>query len=319
MLRKIGTSAGPFLLVVDYDTPFAEMVAAGHYDCVSPDITEEHFRLGWGERDIESFVVHLHRPASTDHVVNEMARHDLRPATMPELLAFGAQYADPQRGFPVLALGSIWDDPQNGYRRAVRILEHPGDRRLDLTWDHSSEWHQIYRFLAVQKRICRAFPLSIDKGKSLAEMVESGNYSYVSRGIPQGATSDAGVVVTEAILVHLGRVMDNTDVMYELERRGLRPGRIRELAAFGEQHPDRQFHFPILALGSLLHRRRLVGCLRLKNGLRAFHLNANRDRWAANYRFLAFATDPLRNDDSSAKREDRLFRPFDATLDWIEG
>jgi hypothetical protein len=317
VLHKIGTSAGPFLLTIDYGTPLDELVAAGNYDYISPDITEEHFRVGLGGRDIESFVVHLHRPTSTDNVVNEMDRHDLRPATIPELLAFGAKYPNPQREFPILALGSTWDDPQSGYRRAARILEHPSDRRLDLAWDHGVEWHQLYHFLAVQKQVCEAFPLSVDKGKSLAEMVESGHYSFVAHGIPQGTPAIAGVGVTEAILVHLGRVIDNTDVLHELVRRGLRPGRIRELAAFGEQYPDRQFHFPILALGSVLPRRRF-GCLRLHDGRRAFHLNVQRKRWAANYRFLAFTTDPLRDDDNFPTHKDRRFRPFDATLEWID-
>lgn len=318
VLNKIGTSAGPFLLTVGYDTPFAELVAAGHYDYVSPDITEEHFRVGWGDRDIESFIVHLHLPTSTDNVVKEMERHDLRPATMPELLAFGAQHPNSQREFPILALGSIWDDPQSGYRRAVRILEHPGDRRLDLSWDHGAGWNQIYHFLAVQKQVCEAFTLYIDKGKSLAEMVKAGNYSEVASGIPEGTTGVTGVGVTEAILVHLGRVMDNTDVLHDLSRRGLRPGRIRELAAFGEQYLNPKLYFPILALGSVLHRRR-VGCLWLNDDRRTFQLHLCRGLWAANYRFLAFPTNRLRSDDSSLKYEDRLFRRSDATLEWIEG
>ena len=316
--HKIGTSAGPYLLTVDYGTPLAELVGAGHYDYVSADITEEYFRVGWGERDIESFVVHLHHPASTNNIVNELERHDLRPATLPELLAFGAQHPDPQREFPVLALGSIWDDPRSGYRRAARILEHPGDRRLDLTWDHGAAWNQIYHFLAVQKRVCETFPLTIDKGKSLVEMVEAGNYSEVARGIPERATDVTGVGVTAAILVHLGRVMDNTDVLSDLDRRGLRPGRIRELAALGERYPDPQFYFPILALGSALHGRRF-GCLWLNDDCRAFQFHVYRGPWAANYRFLAFTTDRLRNDHSSPKREDRLFIRSDATLEWIEG
>lgn len=314
VLHKIGTSAGPFSLTIDYKSPLAELVVAGSYDAISPAITEEHFPVGWGQPDIEAFLVHFYSPTSSNNAVGEMVRHDLRPATMPELLAFGAQHPSPQCEFPILALGSIWEDP-SGYSRAGRIFGHPSDRRLDLGWEDGSAWNQLYRFLAVQKRICETFPLSIDHGKSLADMVESGSYSYVGRGVRE-ITDVAGVGGTEAILVHLGRVMDNGDVLHELDRRGLRPGKIRELAAFGEQYPDRQRDFPILALGSVYGRR--VGCLWLHGDRRSFHLNIHRDRWAANYRFLAFDMDPLRNGDSSRRREDRLFRPFDATLEWIE-
>lgn len=318
-VRKIGTSAGPLLVTFDYNTSLAELVAAGNYDYVSPDITEEHFPVGQGQPDIETFLVHFHRAMSSENVVSEMQHHDLRPATMPELLAFGAQYPNSQDEFPILALGSMWED-SNGYRRAGRIFWHPNDRRLDLGWDDDSEWNQLYHFLAIGQRVCETFPLSVDNDKSLAELVEAGNYSYVvDRGIPQEAARVAGVEGTEAILVHLGRVMDNTDALHELNRRGLRPGTIRELASFGEQYPDRQLHFPILALGSV-HRRR-VGCLRLNHNLggRAFYLGVFRDRWAANYRFLAFDIAPVCNGDNSPKRKDGLFRPFDATLEWIEG
>jgi hypothetical protein len=317
-LDKIGTSAGPFSLTVDYDISLADMVAAGDYHYIYPLIIEEHFPVGWGERDIESFLVHLHSPTSSDNIVTELERHDLRPATLPELLAFGAQQS-PQGQFPILALGSTWNDPED-HRRAVRILGNPGDRRLDLVWDHGVEWYQLYRFLAIQKQVCETLPLVVDKNKSFAERIESGDYLVIGRGIPKVIPDAAkGVEETEAVLVHLAHVMDNADVLRELDRRGLRPGTIHELAAVGEQYLDWQLDFPILALGSVVQHRR-VGCLWPHRDRRAFYLNAYRDRWAASYRFLAFKTHAPRNDRSSRKCENRpVFRPLDATLDWIDG
>lgn len=315
---KIGTSAGPFLLTVDYDISLAEMVVAGSYNFIYPLITEEQFPVDWGERDIESFLVHFHDPTSSENIVNELGWNDLRPATTPELLAFGAQHPNLQCESPILALGSIWNDP-DGFGRVVRILGRPGDRRLDLSRDHGAEWSQFYHFLAVQKRVCETLPLAVDRSKSFAEMIESGNYLVTGQGVPKVTPDMAkGVEETEAVLVHLAHVMDNADVLRELDRRGLRPGTIRELAAVGEQYPDWPLDFPILALGSVVQRRR-IGCLWPHRDHRAFYLNTYRERWAANYRFLAFKTGPQRNDDdSSPKGEDCPIRPLDATLEWIE-
>jgi hypothetical protein len=156
-LHKIGTSTGPFSLTIDYDVPLAELMVAGNYDATSPDITGEHFPVGWGQPDIEAFLVHFYNPTSSHHAAGEMVRHDFRPATMPELLAFGAQHPSPQCEFPILALGSTWEDP-SGYSRAGRIFGYPSDRRLDLGWDDGSEWNRLYRFLAIQKQIFETFP-----------------------------------------------------------------------------------------------------------------------------------------------------------------
>jgi hypothetical protein len=308
--QKMGTVAGPFSLITDYGLPLAELVGAGNYDSVSPDITEAHFPVGWGPPNAESFLVHFHHPVSSKAVVDEMKRHDLRPATMPELLAFGAQHHGPQHEyFPILALGSIWEDP-TGYRRMARIFGHPNDRRLDLGWDDDSEWGQFYRFLAVEKQICERVSFSIGAGKSLAEMVKCSNYGRVDKRILQQAENVAGAWETDAILVHFARVLDNAVVLRELERRGLRPSTLRELAVFGEQHPDRQLRFPILALGSVIHGRR-VGCLQPNHGRRAFDLNIYRKRWAANYRFLAFEM-------RGSRHRAEPIRHLDVTLEWID-
>lgn len=80
--QKIGTSTGPFLLTVDYDVPL-ELVAAGNYDYVSPDITEEHWVGHAGQRPasrsaagLTLVVADLPTGSQQHHIVRIMAGPD---------------------------------------------------------------------------------------------------------------------------------------------------------------------------------------------------------------------------------------------------
>jgi len=76
---------------------------------------------------------------------------NLRPATLPELLAFGAKYPDKQKEFPIMALGSVWIDP-DGDRRVHSLGWVEGERELHLGWDKPGYvWGDYCRFLAVSK------------------------------------------------------------------------------------------------------------------------------------------------------------------------
>jgi len=86
-----------------------EMIAAGQYDSYNRDINSENFPIKEsGSLEVNLEFVHLGRNATTDEVEAELDKHGLRPATLAELLAFGAKYPDVQREFPVIASGSVW-------------------------------------------------------------------------------------------------------------------------------------------------------------------------------------------------------------------
>lgn len=91
--------------------------------------------------------VHLGRDASTDEILAEMDRLGFRPALYEELLAFGRQYPDEQRKYPVVALGSTWVISSG--RRGVAVLFGGGSGRyLSLGW-YGVGWGGGCRFLAV--------------------------------------------------------------------------------------------------------------------------------------------------------------------------
>lgn len=125
----------------------AELVGRGNYEWYCRDINDRNFRV---DPDHKAEIVLKNFPwmMTTKGVQGEMLKLGLRPATMCELLAFGAKYPDIQRQFPILALGSLWKSP-TGYNLVGCLRRLIGERRLclqmaDLHWD--SHW----RFAAVR-------------------------------------------------------------------------------------------------------------------------------------------------------------------------
>ncbi len=147
----VGSNANVFPLVIDYTQSLAEMVATGKYSAgaVNTNITEEHFPVETGEANVQSVLVHLDRTVDSDQVLRELDKRGLRPATMVELLAFGAQHPDAQRQFPIVALGSVWADPDDD-RRVGCLWGRPASRELHLSW-FDGQWGAHCRFLAVRK------------------------------------------------------------------------------------------------------------------------------------------------------------------------
>jgi len=107
-----------FRLTVDYGLTLHQMIAAGDYDWVHEDITEEHFPVsGQGSQDV---MVELWHPGkhfrNGDQVIAELdrAKPGYRFANLPELLALGAVQPGFSWQFPITALGSIWHSVPNG-------------------------------------------------------------------------------------------------------------------------------------------------------------------------------------------------------------
>ena len=163
-------SAKAYQLTVDCRLSLGEMVARGHYSAVDTrNITPKNFPLQCGEANGREIVVEVisfelasdkpevsggvvrkttpMRTISTEDVLREMARQNLRPATIEELLTLGATYPHIHRDGPITALGS--SPVVEGERRVPFIGSHPG-RALLLSW-LDGNWGVVFRFLAVRK------------------------------------------------------------------------------------------------------------------------------------------------------------------------
>jgi hypothetical protein len=137
-------------VVVNYDLSVEEAVEAGNYQAVNADITHEHF--SWkqkGQIAAEIVLVRFEHRMTSQGVIDELENEGLRPAELPEILAFGAQYPEVQRKFSVVGLGSIWQD-RKGSRNVPCLYEASEGRYLDLHW-WDDGWYAYSRFAALRK------------------------------------------------------------------------------------------------------------------------------------------------------------------------
>lgn len=144
-----------FTVTVDYGMSLADMKAAGRYDRAIEGITEERFPMkgtGKVERTVE--LVRFNRSVTSQEAVKALERHGFRPATIEELLAFGAKYPDPDpflrrmlSGLTIIALGSSLRMKES---RDVPFLHYNYDGRSLRSGYWDDEWYGGDQFLAVR-------------------------------------------------------------------------------------------------------------------------------------------------------------------------
>ena len=157
------TVKGIFPVTVDYTQTLAQMIAAGKYDSINLDITDQHFpspsiptglppSTGSGQAtkaELKLELVHFNRTISSNDAIAELKQKGLRPATLPEFLAFGAIYPEEQRKYPIVALGSVWQYWYDN-RYVPYLCSNDSRRSMDLHW-FGYGWNDNYRFAVVRK------------------------------------------------------------------------------------------------------------------------------------------------------------------------
>jgi hypothetical protein len=139
-----------FPLSVNYDLPLEEAIDAGKYQGVHGSITRENFpSTRHGKAQLEIILVRYDQRMDSEGVLGELVKDGLRPAELPEFLAFGAEYPEVQRRFSVVGLGSVWKD-RKGYRNVPCLYEASEGRYLDLHW-WDDGWYSYSRFAAIRK------------------------------------------------------------------------------------------------------------------------------------------------------------------------
>jgi hypothetical protein len=150
MAGTSGNSANSYPITINYDLRLERMIEDGHYDWKNSDIKAKNFPVdGKGTSAVNIELVHFNRTMHSDEVLAELDKMGLRPATLPELLAFGAKYPEKQREFPIVALGSVWRY-LDGHRFVACLCGGGSERYLDLIW-LECRWCADCRFAAVRK------------------------------------------------------------------------------------------------------------------------------------------------------------------------
>lgn len=139
-----------FAVLVDYSRTLAQMIAAGRYDWVNPDITEEHFPVkGEGRKTVKVVLFHFNKVMTSDQVIIELDAQGYLPARIEELLGLGEGKPKLQNEFPIIGLGSSWLHPVSD-RRVPCLGRYGVGRDLHLRYFGIS-WCGYCRFAAVCK------------------------------------------------------------------------------------------------------------------------------------------------------------------------
>ena len=106
----------------------------------------------------------------------------------------------------------------------------------------------------------------VDYSLLLEQMIAAGKYDWSNSDITakRFPLKGSGKVELEPKLFYFGQDMSSEKVIAEMDKEGFRPCTIEELLAIGEQHPELQRKFPLVALGSVAKiggDRRSVACL----------------------------------------------------------
>ena len=158
----LGELNGGHSITIDRSLTVEGMVLSARFDRRNADISSRNFPLELAntreetevdllsfDQDTPVFGKQDDHDVSTNRVLGTMRLKSLRPAKLAEILAFGAQYPDLQREFPIIGLGSRCD-----FSRVLYCPVLCGDgleRELDLRFYDNDEWDPNHRFLAVPK------------------------------------------------------------------------------------------------------------------------------------------------------------------------
>lgn len=98
--------------------------------------------------------------------------------------------------------------------------------------------------------------LSVNYGRNVKEMIKAGKYDWENSDItekhfPLPAELKGKTTTISGKLFHFDRSISSEDAISEMDKAGYRPATLPELLALGEDQPDLQRQFPIIALGSV--------------------------------------------------------------------
>jgi hypothetical protein len=86
---------------VDYRKPLPDIIAAGKYDCVNPNITAMRFPVeGTGKKSFHTRLFHSRFISSSQEVAAAMKKENFTPGSHLHGPAFGAAFPEAQRKCP---------------------------------------------------------------------------------------------------------------------------------------------------------------------------------------------------------------------------
>lgn len=150
-----------YTVAVDYAKPISHILDEGNYNWAHVYITDDNFPAlfkyhndRWCQashvEDVEMHLVHPGHARTREEAWKEVEARGLRSANIEELLAFGANYPNLQKQFPIVAIGALWQR-SDSRDPLVPALGCIGNNRQVYLMPTSYAWDPSYRVLAVRK------------------------------------------------------------------------------------------------------------------------------------------------------------------------
>ena len=146
----------------------------------------------------------------------------------------------------------------------IKALPRDIDQDVALGWTQNSE--SLARILRKAltpdgKPVSDTYLISVDYGRNVEDGVEAGRYHWANSNITSERfpTERKGTAKVEVKLIHFNWSVSTNKALRELDRMGYRPAELHELLALGEKYQEIQRKFPIVALGSVLRNRCVLG------------------------------------------------------------
>jgi hypothetical protein len=150
LIAKLVNKQKSFSVIVDYDLPLGEMIAACKFDWVNDDINKEWFpddhRTGLAKVDFT--IDRLNKSIASEGLLQTLDKNlgFRRPATLKELLAFRAKHPNEQEKYCIAARGSVGENCIGEEVVAVARLDPDSQRTLFLH-PIKGGWDNRFRFL----------------------------------------------------------------------------------------------------------------------------------------------------------------------------
>ncbi|MFH1426857.1 MAG: hypothetical protein ABIG66_05530 [Candidatus Kerfeldbacteria bacterium] len=145
--EEITLKSETVMLNIDFGATLIELLDAGEYELVVPDVNEQNFPLnGEGTQMMQLEVVGVSHEVDTKTLLELLRSAGYQLARAEHILTLGAKFKELQTKHPIVALGSIWVNKfdESGY--AIELGFNRQGRRVNLVW-LESRWKPTYRFL----------------------------------------------------------------------------------------------------------------------------------------------------------------------------
>lgn len=143
-----------------------------------------------------------------------------------------------------------------------------------------------------EEKKMKTLKVIVDHSRSFVEAIAAGRYDlFFSLHVESYKNHQDSSEMVTCALFHYACVMAAPQVIDDMRSKGFVPVAPDVLLAIGEQHPELQLSFPLVALGHSwrIRSRDFVLALTSKSGCRWLRLRRKDEPWCADSRFVATA------------------------------